>query len=313
MHGLSPSPQIKFKRAFFIKLGNGGEWEQDSIEKSLVRLGFDNPHHNDCLDRNYESIRYHFSEVKEKTKSVTTSIVNQISTFYEADDSTLWVTFFQRKLWWGFASGPTELLDCGSRVRKINGGWNSKDSNGNDLTIDRLSGRLTKVQMYRGTICTIKESEYLARKINGISLPEVEAAQSAHRALQTAIGPLIKNLSWQDFELLIDLLFSNAGWKRVSVLGKTEKDIDIDLLMPVSGKRAFVQIKSSSNQDELNEYMEKFEANPTYDEMYYITHTNSEKLVAGHSKKSVKLIGVEDLCRLAIEAGMASWLIEKAA
>ena len=143
---------------------------------------------------------------------------------------------------------------------------------------------------------------------------DVEAAyQAAEAALVAAILPLIKNLSWQDFELLVDLLFANAGWKRMGVLGKTEKYIDIDLLMPVNGKRAFVQIKSSSTQEELDEYIEKFESIGIYSEMYYVVHTAPNTLCVNHANKDINIINGTDLCQLVINAGMSSWLIEKAA
>lgn len=159
----------------------------------------------------------------------------------------------------------------------------------------------------------MKEHVYLKRKINAIVLPEIEQAQAAEAALVVAILPLIKNLSWQDFELLVDLLFANAGWKRMGVLGKTEKYIDIDLLVPVNGKRAFVQIKSSSTQEELDEYIEKFESIGIYSEMYYVVHTAPNTLCVNHANKDINIINGTDLCQLVINAGMSSWLIEKAA
>jgi len=56
--------------------------------------------------------------------------------------------------------------------------------------------------------------------------------------LKTAIRPLLQSLWWKDFELLADLIFTQSGWQRTSVLGKTEKSIDLELLSPVTGSTA---------------------------------------------------------------------------
>ena len=43
--------------------------------------------------------------------------------------------------------------------------------------------------------------------------------------LKEKVENLIQGLWWNDFELLVDLIFAKSGWQRVSVLGKTE-DVD---------------------------------------------------------------------------------------
>ena len=71
---------------------------------------------------------------------------------------------------------------------------------------------------------------------------------------------LIKGLWWSDFELLTDLVFSKLGWQRYSVLGKTEKGIDLDLYSSSTQKRVFVQIKSDTDIKQLDEYVSNFES-----------------------------------------------------
>jgi hypothetical protein len=86
--------------------------------------------------------------------------------------------------------------------------------------------------MFRGTICSIDLQDYLVRKINGLVIPEVEKTKNSLETLRADIEDLIKGLWWHDFELLIDLVFSKSGWQRFSVLGKTEKDSDLDVYSP---------------------------------------------------------------------------------
>jgi len=68
--------------------------------------------------------------------------------------------------------------------------------------------------MFQGTICEIKAFEYLKRKLNGQLLPEVEDAVRAENQMVRKIIPLMQLLTWQDFEVLVDLVFANSGWRR---------------------------------------------------------------------------------------------------
>jgi len=302
---------VEFTKAYFIKLGRGGGWEKSCIKDGLIRLGFNNPYHKRCVKGQYNSLR-NWLEQKGKPKGVVTSIVNQVKTFYEANEQTLWITFYQRRLWWGFAATGIDQLEDGSRVRKIKKGWRSTDANGDELTVDRISGRLTKIQMYQGTICKVKESSYLQDRINGNVPSEVTEVQERLAALIDAVLPLIQLLTWKDFELLVDLLFVNAGWKRVGVLGKTEKDIDLDLLMPVNGRRAFVQVKSSSTQTEFENYVEAFTDNDMYDEMYYVVHTLKHQLQVPECQRSVTILSDKPLAKLVVNSGIVDWLVKTA-
>ena len=59
--------------------------------------------------------------------------------------------------------------------------------------------------MFRGTICSVKEANYLLKKINDQVLPEIQRAKDSLNDLETNLKPIIQNLGWQDFELLVDL------------------------------------------------------------------------------------------------------------
>lgn len=302
---------VDFQKAYFIKLGRRGRYEGDCIKDGILRLGFNNPYHDECLKGNFDSIRQWF-EGKGKAKGVITAIVNQIRAFYESGEDHLWITFYKRKLWWAFAAPGIEQLGDGSRIRKVRDGWKSTDVNSEVLSVDKISGRLTKVQMFQGTICEVKENKYLWGKINAIVSPEVDRAKKSMSELVDSALPLIKSLTWKDFELLVDLLFVNAGWKRLEVLGKTEKDIDLDLMMPINGRRAFVQIKSSSTQAEFDKYLHTFTENDMYHEMYFVVHTLKKELQFKNCERPVTVINDKALSKLVVNSGMFEWLIEKA-
>jgi hypothetical protein len=69
------------------------------------------------------------------------------------------------------------------------------------------------------------------------------------------IVPLMDLLTWQDFEMLVDLVFANSGWRRVGQVGKSQKSVDIELMLPTTGERASVQIKSAATKQDLAEYL----------------------------------------------------------
>jgi hypothetical protein len=50
---------------------------------------------------------------------------------------------------------------------------------------------------------------------------------------------------------LVDLVFRQAGWQRLSVLGETMKFTDMDLLEPVTGDQYQVQVKSAATLADL--------------------------------------------------------------
>lgn len=302
---------IKASNALFIKLGGKGNWEKDCIEKeNTIKLGFHNPYHNECLNGNWDIIENYWLQHK-KNKGKATETVSQIKYFYESPVDIMWITFYNRKLYWCFAENKVEILEDGSRIRKVKGKWSSDDINGNPLFIENLSGKLTKVQGFRGTICSVKEFEYLMDKINCAKQPEIQDAENAILNLKEKLKPLIQRLTWKDFELLVDLIFTASGWQRISVVGKTEKYIDMELISPVNNKKAFVQIKSQSTFDEFINYKKKFIEMGQYDEMYYVVHTPDTKLDNVKKEKNIEVITLDKITDLIMNAGLTNWLIKK--
>ena len=163
--------------------------------------------------------------------------------------------------------------------------------------------------MFRGTICQVKQRAYLLRKLNDELSPELTAAEEAERAMIGAIIGMMRLLTWQDFELLVDLIFTASGWRRIGVVGRVQKTVDLELLLPTTGERAFVQIKSQANAASLRDYAARFEQANLYDRMFFVWHTGN--VAANGEADSITLIGPERLARMCLDAGLASWLREK--
>ena len=134
-------------------------------------------------------------------------------------------------------------------------------------------------------------------------------AEVAERALMEAITGLMRLLTWQDFELLVDLVFSTSGWRRVGVAGRTQKTVDLELILPTTGERAFVQVKSQASNASLKDYRARFDQADLYDRMFFVWHTGT--VTAEDDFDGITLVGPERLSRMVLDAGLSSWLREK--
>ncbi|CDQ14805.1 MULTISPECIES: hypothetical protein [Klebsiella] len=109
--------------------------------------------------------------------------------------------------------------------------------------------------------------------------------------------------------MLVDLIFSASGWRRTGSLGRTQKTVDIELELPTTGERAYVQVKSVAEQSVFSDYLSRFQTSDSYDRMFFVWHqgTLSEDLRA----EGVTMIGPTRLAELILDTGLALWLRNK--
>src|SRR5205814_988628 len=129
------------------------------------------------------------------------------------------------------------------KIRSVVDRWRCVDLRDQPLLMSSLSGKLLSMQGYRGTICQVRERDYLLARLNAEDRPDVARAKDALIRLHADIEAVIRSLTWRDFEILIDLIFRQAGWNRVSAVGSTIKSIDLDLISPITAERYGVQVK----------------------------------------------------------------------
>ena len=125
--------------------------------------------------------------------------------------------------------------------------------------------------------------------------------------LKLAVLGMVRLLLPKDFEVLVELVFSTSGWRRHGVVGGTQKTLDLDLVLPSTGERAFVQVKSKTDSAELAKYVEVFEALRIFDHMFFAYHSG----VAQSDDERVTVIGPGKLAEMTVEAGLANWLVRK--
>ena len=300
--------------ARYIKLGEGGKWERECIEEQqTLRIGFEEVPHSLCSEGNWMEVAA-LLRAGGRSARVANLFFNQIRFFYEAGEDILWMTFYAARLWWCLSQPRVTVLSDGSKTRPVIGGWRSCDVEGRPLDITRLSGRLLMLRRFQGTMCSVgrEQLEYLVRKINAIDEPDVEAAKLAQLSLQKRVETIVRNLHWRDFELLVDLILQQAGWKRIGELGGTEKTLDVMLSSPITNERFGVQVKAQADLAALGKFRRQAELMEGFARFYFVVHSPSPDLQQATSEGKAELLGPQQVAQLAVRYGLADWIIDKA-
>lgn len=91
-----------------------------------------------------------------------------------------------------------------------------------------------------------------------------------------------------------------------------EKDFDLDLLMPLTNERAFVQIKSKTNNTEYIKYKNIFkEHEKEYSIFYYVYHTWDNKIISDNEDSKIHFMDITKVSELIVKLGLITILIKK--
>lgn len=301
----------------YIKLGPGGAWESASLDGDRLDWGIPENPHDLARVADWEAARQFYID-RGIAPATASGFARELRDFHTLGANDLWITFARGHLWWAIAEPGVYLSGGDARhegeaYRTVIGRWRNTDVRGRPLTMDSLSSRLTQLAGYRGTICNVREREYLLRRINAEEEPLVCYAIAARAALIEATTELVRQLHWADFELLVDLLFARAGWRRLSGRGGSMKDIDLLIEQSLTGERASVQVKSSADQRTLDANIAAFEANGSARRFFFVCHTPRGSLtLPPGSTDRIHLWTLDKLAATAVEHGLTDWLIEKA-
>jgi Restriction endonuclease len=236
--------------------------------------------------------------------------VSQIRHFYTAPEETLWATFAFGRLWWCHAKTEVKLLEDGTKVRDSVDGWHDTDAAGRLLDTRSLGGGILATRGFQGTIGRFGAEDALLRRIRAEQRDEVVAAQKAASELEKAVEQLISNLTWPDFEIFVDLIFRAAGYQRVSeVGGPLQRDIDLDLISPLTDEHVAVQVKATLTPRELADVVESLGRLPDYGRLYVAVHKAPEGLET--TDEIVEVLTRDRLASLAVRFGLVTWLIDR--
>ncbi|KRB86516.1 hypothetical protein ASE00_07395 [Sphingomonas sp. Root710] len=300
------------KTVRYVKLGEGGAWEEDCFARGILRMGFGSDVEQGfalCLAKDWDGFAAMWREYG-RTPSVATRFANETRFFVEDDGSTLWITFSGQRLLWGMLDPGghlTRTYDGDSTYRPLVGGWRDHDIHGTPLIKGNLAGDLVSLAAYRGTSCNVPRPDYVIRKVNGHRANEVEVAEVALAVMQEATLAVIRSLQPNDFELLVDLIFTQSGWRRVGILGRTQKTLDLDIILPSTGERAMVQVKSTTSSYELTQYISQLEPDGPHKRLFYAFHSGE----AQTSDPRVSVLGPERIAAMTLDAGLMRWVMDK--
>lgn len=316
---------MEISDAIYIKLGEGGRWEHDSLQGHKIRFGWRTVPIEILKTGEWPKVREIIENdfsIREK-KSGSTNDFNALRRICQYTERTVFVTFHGGKLFWCSPKIGSLSEDNISKYIEVEGSWKSESIDGSRVfELSRISGRLTKYQGFLGTSCqignTLNELTYLKDIINGKETQEFLRLEAAKTELKMALVPAIQSLTPKDFEILIDLVFRNSGWRRTSVLGETMKFFDLILEEPFtkssSGKFYGVQIKSRSDVGTFRHYCDSFENEykDSFKRLFFVVHSPDEALRNITVENSeVELLLVPEIADLCIDGGLVSWVMEK--
>lgn len=303
---------INFTNAYYIKLGVGGKWADSSINEDKARIGYAGWRLEQINTRSWEFLKTQYRHGYKNDASATTDL-NALENFVVSNPEDIWVTFHSGKLWWcRLANGPLQEDDI-SKYRDTSGAWKNQDVNGRELLINQIPGSISKIQGFRGTVCKIHEVEVLKRLINGIQSDAYQHIFNANSNLISQVENGLKLLHWKDFEALVDLVFREAGWQRISVLGETMKFTDMDLREPITNELYQVQVKSAASLSDFQQYADNF-SHGSYRKLYFVVHSPEPNLVAYQAtecRNDIELIFPNKLAALVVDMGLTKWLLDK--
>jgi len=218
-------------------------------------------------------------------------------------------------MWWcavhdGAVINPTGRDDrAGNFWLVCDRKWSNESLSHKRLDIAVLPGTVAAAAGFRATVAKPGAWETILRIIRDEQDDNAIKAANARASYEAAIENMFKRLHWKDFELLIDLVFTRTGWSRISVLGGTQKDIDMEVQNLTTDEIAFVQVKSSAGQAELDYYVDQFRAqSDRYARMIFAVHHAPRGLTPPADDRRVQVWTGEQIARLVVRLGLGEWV-----
>jgi len=299
----------------YIKLGPAGKWSRQAIADGIIPFGYRFVDHAACAKGDWQEVRRQLIAVGRKDR-VLKDDERELREFYELGPNTLWFTIADGHLWWTFAQsavteGNTNDPDFPARLRQTRTPWCNTSLTGEPLAIRGLSSALTSVAGYRRTICGVKQSDYLLRRIQGAPEPLRTKAKQLVADLTSTAVEMVRQLDWRDFETLVDLIFARGGYHRTSALGGTQADVDFIAQQPLTDAYAWVQIKSQASQAIFDDYLGRFLRDGSAQSFFFVYHSAERGIRLQNLPMNVHVWSAEKIAAAAIEAGLFGWLAER--
>lgn len=314
----------------YIKLGQGGNLAEQCFENDLLYVGYDTqlPEVREWCNQSRDVNRRHLAVRKiqnywigkDKSLGTATNFTNSVLSVAEDQGNVLWLTFHKRRVYYGLTHGngleqhlpwDDNGLYSGS-AKRMKYGWCSVNKAGQALEVNKLSGALTKTQAAQGAVALIQNSpaKYFINHLLCRPLTLKDNAVKARERLRYELAEIVKGLQPAEFEVLVDLVFANSGWKRDGELGGNIKFVDVTLMLPSTGETAGVQVKSRTTQEQFQQYLDGDYLSQGFDKFFYVYHTG--KVEKPKDRQNLFVWGTLEIAEKAIDAGLSQWIIDRA-
>lgn len=308
---------IAFKNAYYIKLGEGGRWAEESIRNGIVRIGWKNISLNDINLRNWDIIKQLIQKDYENRnkKNGYTQDFEALKRFVDSDDEVVIITFFENKMYWCSMGNSIVEQDNVSKFRQTKKGWCCKPISKEEKIFysSEISGKISKTQAFQGTLCQYKpeEIDIINRLLNNIPNPSVEEIMEKKTEICELITRILTDLHWKDCEILTDLIFQQSGWHRISMSGGSLEYMDLEYIEPINNERYIVQVKSGAKLIDFLNYRSKF-VHKGYRKLFFVSFNPSIELIRHISDKdNVELLCGTKLASLIFNLGLTDWVLKK--
>jgi hypothetical protein len=302
---------LKAEQVYYLKLGRGGEWADDSMAHGRARIGWKSTPLAQINAGEWSAIKKAL-QATSKTMGAGTMDANALERCCRSTDADVWVTFHDSKLWWGrLKNGPIKE-DATSKYREVLDGWRDSSLKNDPLLANQIPGRISQLQGFRATICRVRDRDALLTLLSGERSTEFLALAESKNALIVKTAHAIKTLHWRDFELLVDLVFRQSGWRRVSAVGEKMKSVDIELEDPITGDQYQVQVKSRATKEVASKCKEEISAS-AFRKYYLVVHTADPELLGATdlNDDEFEVILTERLAGMVVDGGLTGWLLDK--
>lgn len=302
----------------FVRCGREECWRDANLERNEIHFGWSMIPHTALQSKDRDELKRHItaehSAKKYKNESARKTAVS--NSFRELRDALeperfTWITIADDKLWWCTAKPDivvnNESETVGHFFARCDRAWSDRSLNGKLLEQKTLPKSVTVVSRYQGTLCEPGNSQSIWRAIKGETDPLVLMFHTARDAYRSALRDMIVRLHPKELENLVDLLFARGGWSRLSRVGGTEKDWDLQTEHPELHERAAIQVKVEAGQRELADYEQRYIDDGRFTRLFFVVARPRSKL---NPKRANVWTSVE-LAELVERRGLAQWLAER--
>jgi hypothetical protein len=280
----------------FVRCGERERWRDTNFDRNQIHFGWAEVPHDALMGKDPTELkeiigRAYFSRPFKRERDRKTAVSNSVRELLDAltPEKFTWGSIADGQLWWCTArpgiNPNTESEREGHFFARCDSAWSNKSLIDSPLTLKQLAPSVAVMNRYQGTVCDPGQRVSVWRAIRGEEDPAITEFRFAREKYRNALRTMIENLHYSALEDLVDLIFSRAGYSRMSRVGGTKKDWDFESVHPEREERIAIQVKSRAGQSELADYEQRSAEADIYDRLYFVVARATGKLSQGNESR----------------------------